>query len=187
MRILPWLVPLLAAGMASAQEAVLKLDAAQTRVEFTLADVLHTVHGAFTLKSGSLRFDPATGKASGELVIDAASGDSGNGARDGRMKKSILEVSKFPDVTLTPDRFEGSLNLQGGESQLKLHGAFGIHGAQHEITMPVKVNIQGQQLTADTDFPVPYVNWGMKNPSTLFLRCSDTVQIHIHAVGKLEP
>ncbi len=132
MNFLLLLASLLAVGVVPAEEFVLQLDPAQTRVEFTLGDVLHTVHGSFKLKSGSVRFDPATGRASGELVIDAASGDSGSGARDGRMKKNILEVSKYPEITLTPDRFEGSLNMQG-ESQVKLHGAFGIHGAQHEI------------------------------------------------------
>lgn len=180
------LASLLAIGVVPAEEFALQLDPAQTRVEFTLGDVLHTVHGSFKLKSGSVRFDPATGRTSGELVIDAASGDSGSGARDGRMKKNILEVSKYPEITLAPDRFEGSLNMQG-ESQVKLHGAFGIHGAQHEITASLKVRIQQRRLEADTDFAVPYQQWGMKNPSTLFLRVDDTVQIHIHAVGKLEP
>jgi len=170
----------------AAQQFTLQLDSGQTRVDFTLGDVLHTVHGTFKLKRGNVRLDSATGKVSGDLIIDATSGDSGSGARDSRMHKNILESGRFPEITLTPDRFDGKLNLEG-DSQVQLHGLFGIHGGQHEVTLPVKVRIQQQQLQADTQFPVPYEKWGMKNPSTLFLRVDDTVQIHIHAVGRLSP
>ena len=53
-------------------ETVVELDAAQTRVEFTLGATMHTVRGSFRLKQGVIRFDPLTGKASGALVIDSA-------------------------------------------------------------------------------------------------------------------
>jgi polyisoprenoid-binding protein YceI len=76
-------------------------DPAQTSVDFTLADVLHTVHGAFTLRSGVIHFDPETGKASGSLVVDAGSGDSGGGARDRRMHKNILESGRYPEIVFT--------------------------------------------------------------------------------------
>jgi polyisoprenoid-binding protein YceI len=169
---------------ALAQEMVLELDPGQTRVEFTLGDVLHTVHGTFKMKGGEMLINPVTGEATGQLVIDATSGDSGSDARDSRMHKNILESGKYPEITLTSDRFDGKLNLQG-DSEVQLHGRFGIHGSQHEITLSVKVHIRAQQLDADTQFPVPYQKWGMKNPSTFILRVDDTVQIQIHAVGRL--
>jgi polyisoprenoid-binding protein YceI len=171
---------------ASAQEMVLQLDPGQTHIEFSLGATLHTVHGMFKLKRGELRIDPVTGKATGELIIDATSGDSGNGDRDRNMHRDVLESVKFREITLTPDRFEGKLNPQG-DSQVQLHGQFGIHGSQHEITLPVRVRVREQQLEADTQFPVPYPKWGMKNPSTFLLHVADTVQIHIHAVGRLSP
>jgi hypothetical protein len=40
------------------------------------------VEGAFLLKRGAIHFDPATGKASGEVVFDAASGKTGNKSGD---------------------------------------------------------------------------------------------------------
>src|SRR5512140_2042495 len=77
----------LLATTAYAQEAVLELDPAQTQVAFKLGDVLHTVHGTFKLKSGTIHFDPATGHASGQVVVDATSGDSGTHGRDHKMHK----------------------------------------------------------------------------------------------------
>jgi len=174
---------LLAAGDSiPAQDAILQIDPAQTRVEFTLGDVLHTVHGTFQLKRGNIRFDTATGRASGELLVDAASGASGSGARDHRMQANVLESGRYPDIVFRPDFVEGKLALVGA-SEVRLHGMFGIHGAEHEMTIPLEIQAADGQFTATGRFVVPYVKWGMKNPSTLILRVSDKVQIEIHTVA----
>jgi hypothetical protein len=49
------------------------------------------------------------------------------------------------------------------------------------------VQIDGDQVSADLRFVVPYEQWGMKNPSVLFLRVSNKVEITVHAVGRLMP
>jgi polyisoprenoid-binding protein YceI len=174
---------LLAVASLSAQETALQIDPGQTEVGFTLGDVLHTVHGKFALKSGTIRFDPATGKASGELVVDAASGNSGSAARDRRMHQNILESAKYPEIVFRPDRVQGKVEPQGA-SQVELHGVFTIHGKPHEIVMPVRVEAKGDQYAATAHFTVPYVQWGMKNPSTLILRVSDKVDIDIKTVAR---
>jgi hypothetical protein len=61
-----------------------------------------------------------------------------------------------------------------------------MHGAGHPLTLVVQVHLAGEQFTADTHFTIPYVSWGLKNPSTLFLRVNDTVDIAIHAVGQIK-
>src|SRR5690349_13265330 len=88
-----------ALGAANAtDEIVLDLNPAQTEINFTLPDVLHTVHGTFQLKSGTVRFDPATGAASGAVIVDVSSGASGSPARDRRMHKEILESGRYPEA-----------------------------------------------------------------------------------------
>src|SRR5579884_560627 len=124
----------LGAHLLAAQDTVVQFDPAQTTIEFTLADVLHTVHGTFKLKKGELRFDPATGDASGALIIDASSGDSGSGARDSRMKKNILEAQKYPDISFTPKHIKGRVASQG-DSQVEVEGVFNLHGADHPLTL----------------------------------------------------
>lgn len=52
---------------ARAQETVVTLDPARTKIEVSVDSTLHTVHGTFQLKSGTIRFDPATGKPAGLL------------------------------------------------------------------------------------------------------------------------
>ena len=174
------------AARVAAQEMVLDLDPAQSVVNFTLPDVVHTVHGTFKLKSGTVRFDPATRKAVGEVIVDVASGDSGSAARDRRMHKDILESSRYPDAVFAPDRFDGHFGPDGS-ADLQVHGIFKIHGTEHDVTFPMRVEMQGEQVTATTHFVVPYVKWGMKNPSNFILRVSDKVQIEIRTSGHAHP
>lgn len=172
------------AARVAAEDAVVEFDPGQTKVTFTLADVLHTVHGAFQLKSGTIRYDPASGAASGALVIDARSGNSGSSARDGRMHRNILESQKFPEITFRPLHVKGNVAAQG-DSQVEVEGIFNIHGADHALTLPAKLSANNGQMTITTHFVVPYVAWGLKNPSTFILRVSDKVDIDIQASAHL--
>ena len=168
----------------SAQNTALHLDPAQTSVKFTLGDVLHTVRGTFQLKHGALQFEPASGRISGEIVVDAKSGESGSGMRDRKMHKEVLESERYPEMAFRPDKIEGAVASQG-KSSVKVHGVFNIHGADHEITVPAEVEMSADHWTATVHFTVPYAKWGMKNPSTLFLRVNDSVEIDLAAAGNL--
>jgi polyisoprenoid-binding protein YceI len=169
---------------AAASPVHVKLDAQQTAINFTVVDVLHTVHGIFKLTDGEIWIDPETGKAGGEIMVAAGSGSSGNRARDARMSKSVLQAGQFPMATFTPNRMTGEFK-QTGESTFQLHGKFSIHGTTHELTMSVKSHADSEHVRAEASFNVPYVEWGMKDPSTLFLRVSNTVKIDIAALGAI--
>jgi polyisoprenoid-binding protein YceI len=165
-------------------QAVFELDPSQSRAAFTLGDVLHTVHGSFKVKRGSIQFDPTTGASSGEIVVDATSGDSGSGARDKRMHQNIIESQKFPEITFVPSRVRGTVS-PNGESKVEIDGTFTIHGASHPLTASAVVTASGDRLLTKVHFVVPYVQWGMKNPSTLFLRVNETVDIDLDASGHI--
>jgi polyisoprenoid-binding protein YceI len=175
---------LLAAIQLQAAQMRLVLDAAASPVTFALSDMHGGVHGTFKLKRGTIVFDSEGGAASGELVVDATTGDSGSNGRDSRMHKSILESAKYPDIVFTPDRVDGKVSLDG-DSEVAVHGMFRIHGVDHEVTLPARTHVASDKVTAEIQFPVPYVKWGIKNPSVLIFRVADTVQIRIHAVGQL--
>jgi len=175
---------LLLAGTAVAQQEVVSFDPVETKIDFTLSDVLHTVHGTFKLKNGIIRFDPKTGAASGALVVDGTSGDSGNKSRDKKMNRDILESAKYPEIVFIPQHVSGSVPSQG-TSQVNVLGIFRIHGSEHPLTLTVPLSIHGNQVGANMQFVVPYQAWGLKNPSTFILRVSDKVQINITVNGHL--
>lgn len=175
---------LLCAGLARAEQRTFKLDPAQTKVSFTLDSTLHTVHGTFQLKRGRIQFDTATGQAGGELVVDAASGQSGSNGRDKKMHKDILESPRYSDIVFTPQHIKGAVALDG-KSQVDVDGLLTMHGQSRPFTLTIQLQLQSGAGTADTDFTVPYQKWGMKNPSTFILRVSDKVELHVHAMGRM--
>lgn len=170
---------------ALAADYSLELRPERTQIQFTLTDPFHTVKGTFSLKRGTIAFNPDTGVASGEVVVDLTSGDSGSDARDSRMHANVLESKKYPDATFVPSRIEGTLALQGS-STIKVHGTFTIHGASHEIAMDVHTSARGDQIQASMTFDIPYVAWGMKDPSNFLLKVGKTVQLTIQTVGPLD-
>lgn len=176
-----WILSI-AARNCKAEEVAVDLDPAKTRIAYTISDTLHTVHGTFRLKEGHLSFAPGTNVMSGEIIVDAASGDSGSGARDRRMTHDILQAERFPEIRFRPSRKSGPV-APSGASDIKVTGSFVIHGQAHEITVPMHVEISGPEVLAKGTFEVPYVEWGMKNPSNFLIKVKDQVEISLTAVG----
>jgi len=168
-----------------AAEIVLNVDPAQSSVHYTVSSSLHTVHGTFAIKRGTLRLDPATGKAAGEIVVDAVSGQSGNDSRDKKMHKEVLESARFTDIIFRPDRVEGTVQLQGGSSA-QLHGSCVLHGSEHELTAPVRVELTSGQWKGTASFSVPYNDWGLKNPGNFLLKVDHTVSIEVEMAGSMQ-
>jgi polyisoprenoid-binding protein YceI len=174
------------AATSFAQELAFELDPARSHVDFLLSSVAHTVHGAFHLKNGLLRFDAQNGGASGQLTVDATTGESGNKGRDRKMHQQVLESATYPDITFQPQHVIGKVP-GAGAAQMEIQGQMTMHGQTHAMTATGPVQINGDQVSADLRFVVPYEQWGMKNPSVLLLRVSDKVEITVHAVGRLMP
>ena len=183
-RSLRLILPLLA-GALWAQPLKLHIDPAQTAVEYSVGSTLHTVHGTFKLKRGDFTFDPATGKASGELVVDAGSGESGSAARDRRMNESVLESARYPEIAFRPDRVEGHVPGQGSAA-VQIHGTFLLHGVEHEITVPVQAELAADHWKGSGKFSVPYIEWGLKSPNNFFLKADKTVDVELELAGALE-
>jgi hypothetical protein len=170
----------------STQELVFSLDQSQSKVHYMVDSTLHAVHGTFNLKSGILRIDPTTGRASGEIIVNATSGDSNNSSRDEKMHKVVLESSKYSEIVFSPTLLDGKLALSG-PSDVKLHGMLSLHGGDHDLIVPVRAEIAGDQWKGSTKFQVPYIQWGLKDPSNFFLKVKPTVEIELELAGSLKP
>jgi len=179
------LATLILAPASRAQGSIVQLDPAQTKIEFSLSGNFHTVHGKFALKSSTIQFDPSNGKISGAIIVDATSGDSGNNGRDKKMHREILESGKFPEIIFTPGQISGTVAADG-VSKVEVAGKFRLHGQDHDVTLPVDVTMDGPNLQIATHLEIPYVQWGLKNPSNFLLRVSDKVTIDIQATGRVQ-
>jgi len=178
-----WLLAALLPPLAAfGQQMAVDFDAAAGQINWTLVGNVHTVHGTFQLKQGHVNIDQSNGNASGELVVEAASGESGNSARDKRMRKEVLETDKYPDVRLKVTKLDGPLPVKQGVT-MRLLGQLAVHGASHEVSIPLEVSVVGTEVTCKGKFVVPYVDWGMKDPSNFLFKVSKTVEIEVRGVG----
>jgi Uncharacterized conserved protein len=165
-----------------AQQQTFSVDSAASQVNFALAGSGHHVQGIFHVQSGSIKFDPAAHLISGIIVVGAASGDSGESSRDKKMNSDVLNTDKFPQITFEPKNYAGNLNPTG-DSSIQVSGTFTLHGSQHEITVPMRIHVEGTSLTAKGQFVVPYVQWGLKDPSIFVLKVAKEVQIDLNLSG----
>jgi polyisoprenoid-binding protein YceI len=168
----------------SAQELAISLDPSRTTIGFVVGDVLHTVHGTFQLKEGHIAFDSLKGTISGDIIVDAATGSSGNKIRDKRMTRDILEAQRYPDLRFNPTAYTGSVAMNGS-SNIEVTGSFVIHGQSHEVTIPMQIQMSHEDVSAVGKFTVPYVQWGMRNPSNFLLKVNDKVEIELTAIGRV--
>ncbi len=167
---------------ATPLELSLIVDPGQSKVHWTVDSTLHTVHGTFALKSGALHFNPETGKASGEIVVLATSGDSNNSSRDEKMHKLVLESAKYPDAAFRPTQVEGKV-AASGNSDVQLHGIFLLHGSEHELSVPVHAELGSGKWRGTAKFEVPYIQWGLQDPSNWLLKVKPVVQVDLELAG----
>jgi len=176
----------LGAASGVAAEWRIEVDPLRTSVSFTLKATMHSVHGTAAATSGGISIDPDTGAATGEIVIDATSAETGNHSRDKKMHRKVLVTIDHPQIVLRIRRLDGHLARQGS-SEVTLHGEIEILGQAHAITIPLEVEIVGGDFTAHGQFDIPYVEWGLKDPSTFILRVAKEVQVEVTAEGTVLP
>lgn len=165
---------------AAAAEIEVSLHPESTTIEFSLKATMHTVHGTASLDHADFTFDTVSGAASGEAVVVSGSADTDNPKRDKKMHGSVLLSAEHPAIVLRAESIEGTLELDG-TSDVVLVGTLDLIGAEHPIRVPMKVTIDGGTASVDASFTVPYVEWGLKDPSTFVLRVGKEVPVTIHA------
>jgi polyisoprenoid-binding protein YceI len=168
-----------------AAERTLRLDPATTTIRFRVKARAHQVLGTMPLVNGELRFDPETGTASGEIVMDPARAETGVQMRDRTMREEVFEVDRYPLLVFRPQRVAGEVPDEG-LGRVQLEGTLAIHGSEHALTLPVALEATAEGIRASTTFSIPYVEWGMRNPGNAMLRVSDTVEVKIETSGVLE-
>ena len=159
-----------------------KIDPAASEVHFTLGASDHPVEGTFQVTSGEFTFDPGTGAMTGMVTVDASSGESGNKSRDKKMTSAQLKAQTYATITFAPTKFTGQLK-DSGDSTGQVDGTFTLIGQAHSISVPMTVHMEGDRFTATGSFTVPFVSWGVKDPSFMFLKVDKEVKVQLKLAG----
>jgi polyisoprenoid-binding protein YceI len=172
------------APAALAQDQTFVVDPDASEVKMTLKTTHELVNGTFHVQSGSIEFDRSTPKMSGSVVVLAGSGKTGNDSRDKKMKKDILEIEQHATVSFEPNTYTGAI-APSGDSTIQVTGIFTLLGTPHATTVPMLIHLDGTSTTAKAHFVVPYVQWGLKNPSFMFWKADNDVAIDLNLVGTI--
>lgn len=169
-----------------AQQQNFSINPDASKVAFALGGNTHHVDGTFHVQSGSIDFDRGAQTISGSVVVAAGSGNSGDQSRDKKMNSDVLDVAHFAEISFVPKTFQGTI-AASGDSTIQVSGVFTLHGTPHDLTVPMQIHIDGATLTAKTHFQVPYVRWGLKDPSIFVLKVAKAVDIDLTLAGTLSP
>ena len=180
--VLAFAVILASAALAQHQTFAVNPDTSEVRI--TLNTTHEVVHGTFHIQSGSIEFGHNNSKMSGLVVVLAGSGKTGNDSRDKKMNKDILKVDQFTTVSFAPKTYSGAI-AASGDSTIQVSGVFTLLGIAHDLTIPMQIHVDGSKVIAKAHFVVPYVQWGLKNPSFLFWKAEDDVAIDLNLVGQI--
>ena len=175
-------LPLSLATASLAQHQTFTVDPAASKVAFGLSGTGHNVSGTFHVQSGTIDFDSAASTISGSVVVAAGSGDSGDKGRDKNMNNQVLDIAHFTEISFVPKSFTGKI-ASTGDSTVQVSGVFTLHGTPHDLTLPMQLHSDGSNLTATGHFTVPYVQWGLKDPSIFVLKVAKEVGIDLTLVG----
>lgn len=170
--------------LAFAQHQTFAVNPDASEVRITLNTTHEVVNGTFHVQSGSINFDRSASQISGTVVVAAGSGKTGNDSRDKKMHKDILKVDQYSTVSFSPQTYTGTI-AQAGDSTIQVSGIFTLLGTPHDLTIPMQVHIDRAKATAKARFIVPYVQWGLKNPSFLFWKADNDVAVDLNLAGQL--
>jgi len=172
------------AAFAQHQNFTVNPDA--SKVAFSLGGNTHHVDGTFHVQSGAINFNRSTQSISGSVIVSAGSGNSGDQGRDKKMNTDVLDVAHYADISFVPKSYQGAI-VAIDDSTIQVSGVFTLHGTPHDMTAPMQIHIDGASLTAKTHFTIPYVKWGLKDPSIFILKVAKEVDIDLTLVGGLSP
>jgi polyisoprenoid-binding protein YceI len=177
---------LLAGPCATAGELLVRVDPAASRITFVLGATLHKVDGTAPLPAAESGLDPDSGALRGAIIIDATALATGNERRDRKMHAEVLESGPFPSIILRPRRLRGPFDPYRGGTVV-VEAELETHGARHEVRLPLRIKVDGQRATVTGSFTLPYVEWGMADPSVFLLRVAKEVLVQVDLAADLLP
>ena len=172
------------APAALAQHQTFAVNPDASEVKMRLNTTHEVVNGTFHIQSGSIEFDRSAARMSGSVAVLAGSGKTGNESRDKKMNRDILKVDQYATVSFAPKAYTVTI-ASSGDSTIQVSGVITLLSNPHDLTIPMQIHMDGSKATARAQFVVPYVQWGLKNPSFMFWKAENDVAIDLNLVGQV--
>ena len=163
---------------SSAPRLVLRLDGARSVVSFDAKAFLHGFSGRTSKVRGAIRLADQERLSDAEacIRIDAASLETGIGARDAIMRDDHLETRAFPTIAFDLTQVEQARRAAGGW-EFTARGRLTLRGVAREILLSIRAGRDGQAVRLTGTAPVKMSDYGIPVPKLLFLGVEDQVLV----------
>lgn len=165
-----------------------------SRILFQLDAPVETIKGTATDMKGAITFDPHNLEATkGEILVASNSLSTGLTLRDNHLiDKDWLDVATYPTISCKIDKLIDVLvksrDAQTGNvhAEAKAVGTFTLHGTSKPLTASLSLifNKQTGQIVVNTQFDVPWKDYGIKGKRTMGMTVGDVVKIDVIITGK---
>jgi len=98
------------------------------------------------------------------------------------MHSAVLESAQYPTITFRPTHIDGKIDLAAAGSVV-VDAILSLHGQDHPMKITVDLHPQGDGVALATHFTVPFVAWGLKDPSTFIFRTDKQVTLDVEATA----
>jgi polyisoprenoid-binding protein YceI len=118
------------------------IDPSHSSVTFTIRHMMSKVRGQMSVKEGWIEVvNDDLSTANVEVVLDAASIDTGQQMRDNHLRSADghFDVANYPTVTFKSTRVEGA-----NDKSFKVIGDLTIHGKTKEVVLNASFNGEGK-------------------------------------------
>lgn len=189
-----------------ASSITLALDPAASSLTFTIHRPGESIDGTAHEFAGEVVLDPAnlSQGASVVLRVTAASIETGNRLRDGKMRRSHLEVERFPEIVFRsssiqvgPERDRSApgapaagptgagaaMPAAGTSRKALVEGTLGLHGVEHGLMVPAAIRYDNGTLTAEGSVALTYSDYGIPIPRFLWLVMDDEIVVRFRFVA----
>jgi len=175
-------IMILSVASLSHADQSLQLDAAKGEVEFAAKGPLVRVNGKGKGAQGELKV--VDGKASGNLILNLASLDTGIPLRDDHMKNKYLHVTKFPKATLKLKDVVMPKNLKG---KVKFKGVLSLHGVEKAVSGVAKVKgVKKGKVQITADFKIKFSDFNIELPSFKLVSVGEDIKIKVKSTATVK-
>lgn len=156
----------------------------RSKVAYVSGTQLGEFRGDTGAVTGEVRLDTAAPpRADVAVTVQAAELRSDNAARDKHLREKVLEVQRFPTITLTAREFKPAPAANGARGEGVLVGVLALHGVERPITIPLQYTVDNGQLQAHARFAIDLTDFAVVPPSLLGLTVRKQVVVEASFVG----
>jgi polyisoprenoid-binding protein YceI len=133
-------------------------------------------------------FDATTPARAEVLVAVQAQGlQSDNAIRDQHLREKVIEVGRFPAITLRAREFRPAAGANGARGEGILAGTLTLHGIERPVSIPLRYNVDNGTLQATARFAINLRDFALVPPRMLGVAVRNEVIVEANLVAAGEP